>query len=95
MESITVRDGSIGDMVTYETEDEVEEVAEYLNAFRYNAWFPDIPIPRTGWSYAVGVRSKEGEYDSFVFTPYWILVKGVHYQSNDAYFEWLIGLVEN
>ena len=94
IESFSIRDGSTGTMINYETEEDINEMAEFLGAFRSDYWVPDIPIPRSGWSYAVVVFSKDGTSDSFEFTPYWIQVRGIQYHIHDAYFDGLIDMVE-
>ena len=94
VEEIRIKEGTTGDRIIYHDDAAITEIADYLNAYRYDYWVPDLPIARSGWSYAIVLCTKDGEYYDYTFTTSTILIRGVWYSTNTPYFEWLVELVE-
>ena len=82
---IRFQSGSTGLYIDYRTEAELEEAAEYLNAFRYIAWAPDLPRG-AGWSYGVTLGYPDGSWSFCLIGEHGICVDGVWYFALSDYF---------
>ena len=63
----------------FETESELEEICQVLNNLRYQWWFPDIPIPKGGWSCCVFLDTDNGT-KLFEFNSKSLLSRGIWFR---------------
>jgi len=73
-----------GDYKEYSGQQEINSIVEVLNDFRYDYWFPDIPIQRAGWNYQITIYNGD-ESVSYYFGDIYIHVRGVYYVCSEQY----------
>lgn len=93
LDLIFIQSGTSGEMITYTSPDELQEMTDYLNGFRYVFWLPKNPVPASGWTYRAVLDFSDGTKESYYFGKNWLEVRGVRYFSASEYFEeWAEGL---
>ena len=93
LDGVTVRNGTTGESVYFETAEEIESIVCSINALRYKFWTPKAPGSRGGWSYGIKLGSGD-EYEWFLFTENWIEAQGVLYYIRGDALRQFVDLVE-
>lgn len=86
LDLIYIQSGSSGEMIVFTAADEVQDMRELLNGFRYVFWLPKSPFPAGGWTFRVVLDFSNGTKESYYFGINWIEVRGVRYFSPGSYF---------
>ena len=81
-----IQSGTSGEIISYTDADEIKEITDRLNGFRYICWLPKNPIPAGGWTYRVVLDFSNGTKESYHFGRTWLEVRGVRYFSIGDYF---------
>jgi hypothetical protein len=86
VEAIRFQSGNTGRYIKYLDEDEVMELVDYLNSFRYRVWLPEPPRG-AGWSYRIQIYFNNDEEDvSYYFNSFSICVNRVWFYGRLDYF---------
>lgn len=76
--TIFIQNGTTGQQYFFETGEEKDQIAEYLNDLRYCAWIPTLPIAKGGWSYRVAMEADGSQYSCY-FGNHHMTVNGILY----------------
>ena len=85
LEAVRFQSGNTGQYIYFRSDDEIKEVTDFLNAFRYRVWVPSLP-PIAGWGYRVTLFFYDGTSVSYFFNSFSICVNGVWHYGNLSYF---------
>lgn len=77
-ETIFVQNGTTGQQHFFDTEEEMDQIAEQLNGLRYRVWIPRLPIATGGWSYRMAIETGDRQY-SYTFGENYMIVNGIVY----------------
>lgn len=86
LKEVSLHSGSTGEEIRFTDHDDVRDMMDRLNGFRYVFWIPKNPFPSGGWTYRVVLDFNFGPTESYYFGGNWIEVRGVRYFSSNSYF---------